>query len=398
MASENGAAAGDLGGASGDPSSGDASTATVAPPAVAAGPAAAAGSSGASSREPLSPARAAAVEQIISMLSRAPHEFDFNQVMRRLEGLYRDRPDRPRFGAALRPSDEPIRLGQDPSMAFAPSALAGLTPGRQGGPPRLGVHFFGLLGPNGPLPLHITEYARERLRNSEDATMSRFFDVFHHRMLMLFYRAWSSGEPTVEHDYPSSNRFVTYVGALIGLGLPSLQGQDEFPDPARLFYAGRLAAQARNADGLCAVIGDFFRLPARIESFVGDWMALPIEYQWRLGDGPQRGLLGVSTTAGGHIWSRQQKFRVVLGPLNRAQFQRMLPGGGSIRKLAALVRHYVGEELRWDLRLMLDERTEEPCHLGRSRLGWTSWLGRAGRGPREDLILDPQAENYPMAA
>jgi type VI secretion system protein ImpH len=345
--------------------------------------------------------RAQAMAQLFDMVGRAPGQFDFFQVLRRLEVLYRDRPERPRFGTALRPADEPIRLGQEPELTFAPSPLGGMRPGYDGGPPRLVVNFFGLFGPNGPLPLHLTEYARDRLRNADDPTMSRFADVFHHRMLMLFYRAWASGQPTVSHDDPLVDRFVQYVGTLIGLGLPALQRRDDFPDPAKFFYAGRLGAQSRNADGLQAMIGDFFQMPARVEPFVGDWLALPVEHRWQLGVPARGGLLGVSTTIGGNVWGRQQKFRVVLGPLERSQFQNMLPGGSSLKKMTALVRTYVGDEMRWDLRLILKEQVEHPWHLGVSRLGWTSWAGRAARSGgarREDLVLDPQIENHRAAA
>jgi predicted component of type VI protein secretion system len=49
--------------------------------------------------------------------------------------------------------------------------------------------------------------------------------------------------------------------------------------------------------------------------------------------------------------------------------------------------------------LILDEQTDEPCRLGRSMLGWTSWLGRQPkRGKREDLILDPMSEAVQTAA
>ena len=96
---------------------------------------------------------------------------------------------------------------------------------------------------------------------------------------------------------------------------------------------------------------------------------------------------------GARAWTNQQKFQIVLGPLSRRQFQRMLPGGASLPKLVALVRNYVGDELLWDLRLVLGEEAEEPLRLGSSRLGWTTWLGRAAAGGREDLILDPLAES-----
>jgi type VI secretion system protein ImpH len=336
--------------------------------------------------------------QFLDALARAPHRFDFFQALRRIEALSFHRGDRPRLGAALRPADEPIRLGQEPDLAFAASALARLRPALDGAPPRLAVNFFGLFGPNGPLPLHLTEYARDRQRNADDPTMVRFFDLFHHRMLMLFYRAWASGQPTVSHDRPAANRFELYVGALAGYGLTAVRARDSFPDAAKLYYAGRLAAQSRNAEGLAAVIGDFFRVPAQVEQFVGGWIELPLDHRWKLGGSTARGGLGISTTIGAQIWAPQQKFRIVLGPLARDEFQRMLPGGSSLPRLAALVRGYTGDELRWDLRLVLEDRVEEPWHLGRSRLAWTAWLGHATGGRREDVVLDPQADAAHAAA
>jgi type VI secretion system protein ImpH len=343
---------------------------------------------------PLAPERAAAMQILIDLLGRAPEQFDFFQVMRRLENLYCDSPERPRFGDAMRPIDEPVRLGQDASLAFAPRTLNGVQASRIGGAPRLTQNFFGLLGPNGPLPLHLTEYARDRVRSTpSDTTMTHFLDIFHHRMLMFFYRAWASAEPTVSHDRPETDRFLSYIGSMIGIALPALRNKDEFPDAAKLYYAGRFGAQTRNAEGLGAIIGDFFQMPARIECFVGDWLDLPVDCRWKLGKPGAFGVLGVSSTLGAHAWSRQQKFRVVLGPLDREQFQTMLPGGPGLKRLRDLVRNYIGHELSWDVLLHLAERIDEPWRFGRSNLGWTSWLGRPGlgRSRREDLILDPEA-------
>jgi type VI secretion system protein ImpH len=337
------------------------------------------------------------LREILDLIARAPDQFDFFQALRRLEATFCDSPERPRFGAALRPSEEPIRLGQDPELVFASSALGGMRPGREGEPPHLTVNFFGLFGPNGPLPLHLTEYARDRMRNSDDPTMVRFFDLFHHRMLMLFYRVWAAGRPTVSHDRPATDRFQLYVGALAGMGLDALRGRDEFPDTAKLFYAGRLGSQARNAEGLEAMIGDFFGVRARLEPFVGDWLDLPVENRWRIGGRAGGDQLGVSTVLGAHAWARQQKFRVVLGPLDRNQFRSMLPGGSNLPKLTALVRNYVGDELRWDARLILKERVEEPWILGRARLSWTTWLGQSTESGLEDLVLDPQQETHQAA-
>ena len=114
-------------------------------------------------------------------LQAAPHEHDFFALLRRIESL---RPEAPRFGRALRPALEPLRLGQKAELAFAVSALAGFEHGSIGAP-RLLVRFFGLFGPQGPMPLHLTEYVRERRRQHADPTPEHFFDIFHHRLLVL---------------------------------------------------------------------------------------------------------------------------------------------------------------------------------------------------------------------
>src|SRR3954468_7658263 len=138
-----------------------------------------------------------------SALAATPYRYDFYQTLRRIECLYAERP---RWGRAMRPAEEPVRLGQDPDLAFAPAPLASFKPGEQGRPARLQVRLLGLLGPNGPLPLHITEYARERLLHANDPTLSRFLDVFHHRLMTLFYRAWAQAQPHVSRDRPADDR------------------------------------------------------------------------------------------------------------------------------------------------------------------------------------------------
>ena len=110
------------------------------------------------------------------------------------------------------------------------------------------------MGPNGPLPLHVTEYARDRLRNADDRTMARFFDLFHHRMLMLFYRVWASGRPTVNHDRPATDRFSSTSARSREWAWPGFASATTFRNAAELFFAGRLGAQTRNAEGLRAII------------------------------------------------------------------------------------------------------------------------------------------------
>ena len=183
----------------------------------------------------------------LAELAREPYRYDFYQTLRRMECLYAEKP---RWGSALRPVDEPVRLGQDPDLAFAPAPLASLEFGKDGAPPRLQVRLFGLLGPNGPLPIHLTEYARHRLRHAGDPTLCRFLDLFHHRFIALLYRAWAQAQPHVNRDRADEDHFVTYIGAFIGIAPEPLRHRDAVPDPAKLFHAGTLVRQVRDADGL----------------------------------------------------------------------------------------------------------------------------------------------------
>ncbi len=183
---------------------------------------------------------------LLERLRQAPQESGFFALMRSLEALF---PNRPRFGRSARPREDLLRLGQEPSAGHAPASLAGFEIGKEGRPDRLRVLFFGLFGPDGPLPLHLTEYARDRQRNYGDAALSRFIDLFHHRALSLFYRAWADVRPTVAFDRPHQDRFSHYVGSLMGLSTPGLRERDAMPDLTKLHFAGLLAGQTRHAEG-----------------------------------------------------------------------------------------------------------------------------------------------------
>jgi type VI secretion system protein ImpH len=329
-------------------------------------------------------------------LAREPYRYDFYQTLRRLECLY---DDKPRWGAALRPVDEPVRLGQDPDVSFAPAPLASLEFGRDGAPARLQVRLFGLLGPNGPMPIHITEYARHRLRHAGDPTLGRFLDLFHHRFLALFYRAWAQAQPHVNRDRPEHDRFLVYVGSFIGAAPQSMRHRDTVPDLARLFHTGTLVRQVRNAEGLAAILRQFFRVPVAIEQFVGHWLRLAAtERSYLRRDGAS---LGSGAVLGARVWDHQSKFRIHLGPLTLAQYESFLPptpphhpgaarSGALLRKLVDWVRFYLCFELDWDLRLTLQRDEVPPLKLGiGGQLGWTTWLGtRRASSDASDLCLD----------
>jgi type VI secretion system protein ImpH len=317
---------------------------------------------------------------LLNRLEQQPSAFDFYGALRQLECAFGDLP---RIGQAQRPIDEAVRFCQPASLAFEPAMFAGLQRGEEWQAPRLLVNLFGMLGANGPLPVHLTEYIRDRQRNSNDPTLAHFCDIFHHRMISLFYRAWASAQPALSLDRPQEDRFANYVASLIGLGMPSLQGRDAAPDCAKLHHAGRLGPQTRNAEGLGALLSDFFQVPVRVQTFVGHWMTLPADGIARLRSGPDAEVLGMTTVLGKKVWNAQHKFRLVIGPLDLAQAESLLPGEPGMQRLQAWVRQYAGLTLDWDVNLILRKESVPGLRLGRAaRLGWTTWL--CSKAPNRD--------------
>ncbi|MBL4805929.1 MAG: type VI secretion system baseplate subunit TssG [Rhodobacteraceae bacterium] len=314
-----------------------------------------------------------------------PEKFHVFQALRLIEAAY---PDNPRLGKSRRPSQDPIRLKQQVDLAFATSTVTKFSAADEntGKPGEFSQLFFGLFGPNGPLPLHITEYAYNRLKSHRDGTYAAFADMFHHRMLSLMYRAYASGEPTSSFDRRGEvDLFGQKVAALAGLHGDAMANRDEMPDLAKLRYAGRLAHGTRNEEGLLALISGFFGAEVSLESFVGTWLELDPKDTWELGDPNKKAMLGRSCSIGSKVWTRQAKFTFRVGPVSLKEYKRLLPGGKSLERLKALVRNYMGDAMMWDVNLVLKAGEAEKTTLSKAQgLGWTTWLGE----PPKEKDLD----------
>lgn len=339
------------------------------------------------------PPSSTAIADFWRQVHEKPWDHDFFHALRRLENLHADRP---RLGTARRPQDEALRLGQSPELSFAPAALHAASGPTAHSAGRIDVRFFGLFGPNGPLPLHLTEYARERLLHAGDAGFTRFADLFHHRLLLLFYRAWAQAQPTVSLDRQDDDRISDFVGSLVGIGSPALRDRDSADDHARLHFAGILSSPVRSAEGLARMLSGVLSRPVQVEQFVGTWMPLPESERTRigrnaLGERQHSGnCVGGGAVLGGAVWDRQHGFRIHVGPLDARAFAALLPDGDNLPRIIPLIQHYVGEELHWDLRLVLDRDQVPPARPGiAGRLGWTSWLGQRERAEDAHIVLTP---------
>jgi type VI secretion system protein ImpH len=319
---------------------------------------------------PLSPG-VALPPDMLERLTREPWRFGWLALMRRIGADLAIDP----IGTAQRPAAEPFRLGQQPSLSFAPSEVADARERNDG---RLFVRLYslGMLGPNGPLPIHMTEIAREREVNRRDSTLVDFIDIFHQRFLTQFYLAWASTQATAGLDRAGAQTetFSFYAGALAGKD-PALLETAAVPFHAQLAASVHTVRENADNDGLRQTLAQFFQVPVEIEPFAFHWMELPPEEISRLAVPGEASTLG-GAVLGEVIPDRQHRFKVVIGPLELAQYLRFTPDGDDLPLLIDLVRAFVGKSRQWQLELKLKTSAARPATAGGDQqLGWSTWLG-----------------------
>jgi type VI secretion system protein ImpH len=343
------------------------------------------------------------------LLFQEPHRFDFFQAVRLLERIETDRCP---VGQDGPPRREVARFVGHLALSFPASAVYSLdktaplppgTPGIEDLPSRMCTPFMGLIGPLGALPTVYTETLIGMNRKLRVAPLD-FFDLFHHRLVSLFYRAWEKYNiPTLWEQGQQTgggrvgtDRFTRHIFDVIGLGAEPLRDQQHFRDESLLYYAGIFAQQHRSAVMLERLLIDYFGHPAAVVTFFGQWLRLEPAQQSRMGRTGQFNRLGIETVAGQKVWDDQGKFRVRLGPLDFDEFRDFLPGGRLSDILMDLVRFYVRVELDFDVQLILKAEEVPWCHPSRdprraAQLGRSSWLKcREFSHDAEDAVFKPR--------
>lgn len=325
-------------------------------------------------------------------LFREPYRFDFFQAVRLLERLARgaSRPAPQPVGYDHPPDQEAVRFRAHNSLSFPAAPIQHLQwaeeEGQKPRPPEMTVNFMGLTGPSGVLPFHYTRLLIQRLR-LKDQALRDFFDLFNHRTISLFYRAWEKYRVPIvveRSQRQSAEDVISHcLYCLVGLGTGGQRGRQRFADSVFLYYAGHFAHFPRNASALEAILQDYFEFPLTVQQMQGRWLYLDKDDQTQLStELPASGHLelGVDVLVGSRVWDVQSKFRLRAGPVSRDIYHRLLPDGDMFRPLAELTRAYVGADLDFDIQLVLKGIDAPQCQLASTtrvdsaRLGWNTWL------------------------
>lgn len=327
--------------------------------------------------------------EVEEKLRREPYSFDFFQAVRLLE---RFRPERTSVGQFAHPDTEVARFGTHASLAF-PASQIQEADWPEDAPVRMMVNFMGLTGPEGVLPNPYTSLIIERLRAS-DFSLRDFLDIFNHRMISLFYRAWRKYRFDVAYEQDERDRFSRHLLSLIGLGTDGMRDRLAVSDDTLIYYAGLLAQRPRSAQALQQILSDYFEVPVAIEQFSGGWYRLDPETQCRLSEENNNSEeLGFGAVAGDEMWNQQSRVQIMLGPLSLERYADFLPNGKSFEPLRAWIKFFSNDEWDFELRLILEREQVPACTLGADglsgpQLGWVSWVKSKpfGRDP-DDTVL-----------
>lgn len=367
---------------------------------------------------PRRPRQPSTVEERLFSLEDGP-AFNFYRAVRLLEQMDRARKPVGRIGP---PRAEAVRFRMHPSLSFAASDIYEVQRSTSG-QPVMAVTFLGLFGHHGVLPDHYTELIleKERFARGEDRYAFRdWLDLFNHRLISLFYRAWEKYRfyvPYERGEYADRkvDPFTLSLLSLVGLAPEPVRGRlrvfspvqeagevrervlARVDDLALLHYSGFLSRRVRCAVSLEGMLRDYFGLPVAVEQFRGQWLRLGQGDQTALGTA--NGEVGMTAMAGDRIWDVQSKIRLRVGPLRYAEFDSLLPdrtpvpGRKAFFLLCHLTRLYVGAELDYDVQLILRAPDVPACQLSAKppgpRLGWNTWVlsGPAG-ADADDAVFE----------
>lgn len=297
----------------------------------------------------------------------------------------------PVIGGDLPPEREPVRFRAAQGAAHPDAEIAALERSGQSGPVVIDIAFMGLTGPSGVMPDHYSELvvARDRAR---DNALAALLDMFNHRAVSLFYRAWAKYRLPVAFTEAGGRQQDAFSRALAALaGLPTVSN-----DPRVLGAAGALARRVRSPSALRRTLAFLFGLPVTVQEMRARRLPIEPEDQTRLNAlGSPFGTyakLGSNAVVGATATDVAGHFRLRIGPLDMPGFSRFFAPDTLRDDVVATARQIVGSLASMDIQLMLQADAVPQTRVGAgasaSRLGQNSWLIHSNvERDRDDAIL-----------
>lgn len=221
---------------------------------------------------------------------------------------------------------------------------------------RVQTTFLGLTGIASPLPLYIAE---EILHEDDQNPVRRdFLDVFHHRVISLFYRAVMKFMPPREHLTSRDDPWMRRALCLTNLDpqIQTLKLRVEHPS-VLVRLAPLLAGRGRGPRVLALALREVLREglapdgTVHVEQFAGGW--IEVDEDQRMAIGIRNCELGVEAILGKRAYDQSGRFSVRIGPLHGHNYRRFLRDGDLLPVVKDVVELCSKESLDFDVKLEL---------------------------------------------
>lgn len=325
----------------------------------------------------------------------------FEALVRLLERLTSDAV---RVGELGPPTSEGLRFHHDPSLSFHANDVVSLTVGPSAPDPEnvlapthpvyhVTSSFLGLTGSVSPLPGY---FAEEIVFEDADNPIRRdFLDLFHHRLLSLFFRSVVRYRLSAEHTAELKDAWSHRVLALLGLDVYQQPPPGKLAAARLLQFAPLLAQKSRGPRALevglqVALEDDLAGARVRVQEYAGRWTGVDEPSWTQLGR--KCTTLGQDVLLGRRIFDRAGSFAVHIGPVTWRVYERLRPGGDLLALLEEMVGWLVRDPLDYTLVVTLLPREAPGMQLtvpGTSQLGRNTWLLTSAA--ETVLVVDPRS-------
>jgi len=318
---------------------------------------------------------------LVKRLLNEYFDFSFFQAVSLLESFYNIQI--PQMHKTEHPEKELLKFSVIPSRTFPPNkGISGLTIENEAPVKYLmNVSFMGLIGPSGVLPewydfmayrryhlIYKSDYYnklekyQEQEKQSYQYGLVDFLNIFHHRLLSLFYLAWKNSQIQNKHY----KKFIYSISAK-----PAYEKkQDKQLD---ILFSGfsRFFSQIRpSVHNIQTILSFFTQQQIQIEQFIPQ--LTPVSTNDQIMIGKRNNVLGNAMVCGNKVWDCQTKFRILMGPASFDDMLDYLPDHSrrpskKMIFLYKLVRMIVGQEYEFDISLVIKKGTIYHVELHKSK-------------------------------
>ncbi|GGP73148.1 type VI secretion system baseplate subunit TssG [Shewanella ulleungensis] len=308
------------------------------------------------------------IHQQLQAIIDSPTEHDFYQAVYQFQQqLGQGREQGYKVGFDAIPQQELLRFKSDQHLGFPGQAISDVQPIKYNQDDKLAadmhVSFMGLTGPSGVLPSHYTELLLERLR-LKDTGMRDFYDLFNHRIISLFYRAWEKYRFSVNYQSSTACKPDSFTHVL-----SLLSGKKSI----NRYYAGFNHTKTPSAESLRRMLNDFTGCQVEVCSFQGRWQHLSQTEQTRMASRSmpegQYARLGVDASIGSRVWDINSSVSINIKPKEGATVTQFMPGAASYEALKDLVSGYLGQSVKYKIFLEIKQKDAPTAQLSKSAIG-----------------------------